>query len=133
MQQSAKVMILGSIQKPYLSNAIYFLLLKISLETERKIFVSSVPRKAKVWLLIVTNYSFQYKTLRKDVCLSGWSLKFDTPMFTAHHIQFQLLMQKFWASKKQSLLYFPCPSSLLWKRVWAGDERFENATIFKQY
>lgn len=55
MQQSAQVTILGSIHKLYVSDAIYFLLLKISLEAERKISASSVPRKAKLPLLSVTN------------------------------------------------------------------------------
>lgn len=40
-------------QVPYVINAIYFLLVKISLEAERKILASSVPRKAKVSLLSV--------------------------------------------------------------------------------
>lgn len=134
MQQSAQVMILSSTHKPCTSDATYFLLVKISLEAEREILASSVPRKAEVSLFSVTNYWFQYKTWRKVICLSGWVWKFDTPMFiyVAHHIQPQLLTQKFGASKKQSLLYLPWPSSLIWKRAWAGDERFENATIFKQ-
>lgn len=85
MQQSAQEMILVSIHKPYVSDIVYFLLLKISLEAERNIF-TSVLRKAKVSLLSVTNYLFQHKTWRKVVCLSGWAWKFDMPMFTAHHI-----------------------------------------------
>lgn len=114
---------------------IYFLLLKIRLEAERKISPSSVLRKAKIELLslylVIHTIRFNTK-LEEKLPASLGGQESLTCLCLLHIIHsFNFLSRSMELVRNSHCYTFSVPPSLIWRMLGAGDERSENPTILK--